>query len=130
MTFESQPSRPKSEKELLEEERASILKQLQELELRDQDFLEREDVRLESEILLVKEKLADFGLAGGDVKSEYDPTEFSPIEQSKISAFLKQKEELIAERKEIKSFLSRGKDEMQSELIEQLTDIKLKLKDL
>ncbi|MCF7831938.1 MAG: hypothetical protein K9M36_03575 [Candidatus Pacebacteria bacterium] len=128
MTFEFQPQ--KSKKELLEEEKASLLKQLGDLDEIDQDSLEREDVRLESEILLVKEKLADFGLAGGSVKSDYDSAEFSPVEQAIIERLLKEKQKLIEERKGVREFLTRGKDEIQSELLGQLFDVQSKLKDL
>lgn len=129
MTFESQPPKPKSERELLEEEKASLLEQLKKLDQLDQDFLEREDVRLESEILLAKEKLADY-FPSGFLKEDYDPTEFSVEDQLKISKLLTEKEELITERKGVKGFLLRGKDEMQSELLEQLTDVISKLKNL
>jgi|GEM_PF-2816424 len=129
MKFESQPLREKSEKELLEEEKVSILEQLKDLDAIDKNFLETEDVRLESEILLVKEKLADY-FSGGFTKEEYDPTGFSLEEQVIINRLLLQKKEFIEDRKNVRNFLVRDKEEMQSELLDQLADIQSKLKNL
>ena len=130
MTFESQPPRPPSEKELLEQEKDSIIERLQYLDALDRNFLESKEVHLESEILLVKEKLADFGLAGEGTKTEYNPNDFSPIEQNAIDRLLQEKKRLIEEKKQVKSFLLGDKDKLQSALLEQLTDIIVKLKNL
>lgn len=129
MTFESQPKQPFSERELLEEEKNLILKQLQELDLQDQDFLEREEVRLESEILLVKDQLADY-FPSGFLKEDYDPTEFSPEDQVVINRLLAKKEQLIKEKKRVRGFLARDKDEIQSQLLDTLADIQSKLRNL
>ncbi len=129
MTFESQPKKPLSEKDQLEVQKAFVLQQLADLDAIDRDSLEREDVRLESEILLIKDQLADY-FPSGFLKEDYDPTEFSPEDQVAINKLLAKKEQLIKERKGVREFLTREKDEMQSELLDQLADVQLKLRNL
>jgi hypothetical protein len=129
MTFESQPKQLLSKKDQLEIRKAFVLQQLADLDANDVDSLKTKHVQLESEILLVKEQLAGY-FPDGVTKEEYDPTEFSPEDQIIINRLLTKKEKLIKERKAVTSLLSGGRDEMQSELLDQLTDIKIKLRDL